>query len=94
MILDGRMKGDLATKARQQLATFSEAQRQVFLSMVPPVVDTVLHHLLWALDQQEQIRVSVTVANQVIPSLKDISDGLAGELPTDQGWIARFSRER
>jgi hypothetical protein len=94
MIVDGRMKGEMATKVCERLTLFSEEHQNVFLSLVPDVVDTVLHHLLWALEQENKIRIGVTVKNQDVPSLKDISDGLAGELPTEEGWIARFSKEK
>jgi hypothetical protein len=94
MMVDGRMKGDRATKIRQVLAPLSDEQRSVFLSLVPDIVDTVLHHLLWLFDQEDRIRIGVTAGNQDVPSLKDVSDGLAGELPSDQGWISRFSKER
>lgn len=94
MIFDGRMKGDIAARVRNNLASFSEEQRAVILCLVPDIVDTVLHHLLWTFEQEEGIRIGVTVGNDDIPSLKDVSDGLAGELPSDEGWIARFSREK
>jgi hypothetical protein len=93
MIVDGRMKGEFAAKSRRALVSFSEDQRRAFLSLVPEVVDTVLHHLLWMLEQEDNIRVGVTSFNEIVPDLRDVSDGLAGELPSDQGWIARFSRE-
>lgn len=94
MIVDGRMKGDRALRLRQILAPFSEEQLRVFLSLVPEVVDTVLHHLLWTFEQEDNIRLGVTAGNQEIPNLKDVSNGLSGELPSDDGWIARYSKER
>jgi hypothetical protein len=94
MIVGGRMKGDIAVKVREMLASFSEEQRRVFLSLVPQIVDTVLHHLLWTFEQEDDIRIGVTAGDQEVSSLKDLSDGLAGELPSVEGWIARFSKER
>jgi hypothetical protein len=91
MIVHGRMKGEIADKVRQKLGAFSEEQRKIFLSLVPEVVDTVLHHLLWTLEQEDDIRIGVTVNNQDVHSLREVSDGLAGELPSSEGWIARFS---
>jgi hypothetical protein len=94
MIVEGSMKGDLAVRVRQMLEPFSEEQRSVFIALVPEVVDTVLHHLLWTFEQEGNIRIGVTAGNHDVPSVKDVSNGLAGELPSDEGWIARFSREK
>lgn len=94
MISDGRMKGESAPKIREILDTFSAEQREAFLLLVPQIVDTTLHHLLWTLEQQEDVMVHVRAGEQDVPDLKEVSDGLAGELYTDEGWIARYSREK
>jgi len=94
MIADGRMKGDLAAKARALLSTLSDEQRSAFVSLIPAVVDTVLHHLLWTLEQEDNLRIGVKSGIHDVPDLRAISDGLAGELPSADGWIVRFSREK
>lgn len=93
MIVDGRMKGEESEQIRTALRSFTIEQRSVFLSLVPEVVDTVLHHLLFTLEQSEDVKIRVTSDGIDVPDLKDLSDGLAGELYSDEGWIARFSRE-
>jgi hypothetical protein len=92
MIVAGRMKGERALKLRQLLDMFSDEQRRAFLSLVPSIVDTVLHHLLWMFDQEEDVQLGMNVGDRQIQNLKDISDGLVGELYSDEGWIARFSK--
>jgi hypothetical protein len=92
--VDGRMKGEIAAKIRRILEPLSEEQQQVFLSLVPEVVDTVLHHLLWTLEQEDNVRIGILADNEDVNNLKDISDGLAGELYSGEGWIARFSKEK
>ena len=94
MIIGGSMKGETSVKVREMLAPFSEQQRNVVISLVPKVVDTVLHHLLWTLEQTNEVKIGVLAHNQEVASLKEVSDGLAGELYSDDGWIARFSKER
>ncbi len=90
-IVDGSMKGEMAEKNHDALASFSEGQRKVFLSLVPSVVDTVLHHLLWTLEQQQDVAIHIRVDGEDVQDLKEISDGLPGELYSTEGWIARFS---
>lgn len=93
-ILDGRMKGNTATRVREELGRFGPNSNEVLASMVPRVVDTVLHHLLWTLEQEESLEVSLTIEGTSMPSARDASDGLCGELYGIRGWIARFSQER
>jgi hypothetical protein len=61
--------------------------------LVPEIVDAVLHHLLWTFEQNEHIRIAMDLADEQVESLNAISDGLPGELYSDEGWIARFSKE-
>jgi hypothetical protein len=75
-----------------KLTELQEEGKAAFLSLVPRVVDTVLHHLLWTLEQPDDIAIAVQVGVDRVESLKEVSGGgLAGELYTEEGWIARFS---
>src|SRR5262245_7886743 len=94
MIIDGRMKGDRAARVRRLIQDLSDQQVSVLDLLVRAVVDSVLHQLLWGLEETNDIRISVTVDNQTIQNLNEVSDGLSGELYSDDGWIARFSREK
>ena len=93
-ILDGRMKGRTAERVREELATASPDAADVLRNMVPRLVDSVLDHLMWTLEQEETIDVSVEVDGVTTPSIRDASDGLSGELYGERGWISRFSQER
>lgn len=93
MILDGRMKdaGSQAIRAQLERLQMSEDQLDCLRRLIPKVIDTTLHHLLWTLEQEESIDVAVKTPAGAVPSLREVSDGLAGEL---YGWIPRFSKER
>jgi len=56
--------------------------------LVPKIVDTVLHHLVWTLEQVEDVDIAVHLRNGSVPSLREVIDGLAGEL---YDWIEWFS---
>lgn len=94
MIVSGHTKSQRAQELRDRLSGFSDEQRQVFLSLVPEVADTVLHHLLRCLEEEDDIELAVTADGERVQSLRDVSDGLPGELYTDEGWIARFSETK
>jgi hypothetical protein len=93
MIADGRLKGERAARIRNRLSEMGHNDRDVLMAMIPEVVDSVLHNLLWMLDQEHDVTVAFRIGAETVPSLRDASDGLAGELYSDAGWIARFSRE-
>jgi hypothetical protein len=93
MTVAGHMKGERCARIRQSLQRWSSQDRDLFLSLVPDIVDSVLHHLLWTLEEDGPVRVAVDLPDGEVPSLNEVSDGLAGELYTEDGWIARFSEE-
>jgi hypothetical protein len=89
MIASGKMKGEQAE--HDALDRLDADGRQSFLALVPAVVDTVLHHLLWTVEQNEKIQLVMVARDGSVTNLNDMSDGLAGELYSERGWIARFS---
>jgi hypothetical protein len=91
MIIDGRAKGVTAKHVHEMLSSFDAQQLEVLHRLVPDIVDTTLHHLLWTLEQEKSVDVAVHTAEGVVPSLREVSDGLAGEL---YDWIPRFSQQR
>ena len=79
---------------RGKLQSFSSEQQDKIVNwLVPDIADTVLHHLLWTLEQTECVQIGISLENQDVKDLKQVSDGLAGELYSKEGWIARFSKE-
>lgn len=60
--------------------------------LVPKIVDTTLHHLLWMLEQEESLELMVNdeIKKEII---NEISDGLSGELYTEDGSIVLVIRE-
>ena len=92
-IIDGRMKDDGSKAIRAELSrrAFNKEQIDAVLWLVPQIVDETLHHLLWTLEQEESIDIAVKTPAGGVPSLREVSDGLSGEL---YDWIPRFSKER
>lgn len=93
-IVGGEMKGASAERVRHVLTQCSPKEIEVLRWLVPQVVDTTLHHLLWALEQDDHVKVAVETDDSVTASISEESDGLPGELYGDRGWIARLSEQR
>ena len=59
-IVSGEMKGDSAARVQRELAEYGAEDIEVLRRLIPQIVDTTLHHLLWALEQDEQhVKVAV-----------------------------------
>lgn len=86
----GHMKGERAQEMRQQLKSFSPEQMAVVKDLVYQMVDTCLHHTLFMFQEHPEWVISQPDAG--IGSLNELSDGLAGELYTEDGWIEQFSK--
>lgn len=86
-ILDGRMKGESAERLRPELSRLEPGDLALIERLVPMIVDTAMHHLLWALEQEESVDIAVKGEGATVPSIREVSDGLAGEL---YDWIRRF----
>ena len=91
MTLDGRMKDQESIDIRNRLENLSEECQQLVHELIPKVVDTTMHHMMWTFERHEDIDLGVQLPTGYVKSLRDESDGLAGELYGGSGWIARFS---
>ena len=54
-------------------------------------IDTTLHFLLTVIEENDDLDMTVSLSESETVSIKELSDGLAGELYSEKGWVARFS---
>ena len=92
-ILSGEMRGQRAERLRAELTPFEPAQLEVIRRLLPDIVDTTLHHLLWMLEQERSADLICEAGSGVKESVRDSSDGLTGELYGKNGWVAQFSHK-
>jgi hypothetical protein len=92
-IFQGKMRDNESKNIFETLRSFSPEQIQIIINLFPKIVDTTLHHLLWTLEQEEDVNLLVKDKENKFINIREISDGLAGELYTEDGWISRFSNK-
>lgn len=92
--LDGIRKSPAGPMVNAAIAKMSESEREAISVVLPGIVDTVLHNVLFLVESEERIKLTISTDDDESVSLAEISDGLAGELPSKNGWIAKFSSER
>ena len=88
-MIDGTMKGITAQEIKEKFLNISNEYIEIVKWLIPKIVDINLHNVLFMIDEYDEIEL---LFNQ--ESLKCISDGLAGELYSEDGWINKFSNER
>lgn len=93
-VLSGRMKDRKSQELYSIARELSDEANAFARELIPQIVDHTIHSLLQSLDEEDSIKVAVILASGQCENIGDISDGLAGELYTDRGWIKKFSRER
>ncbi|MCM3749960.1 hypothetical protein M3223_21730 [Paenibacillus pasadenensis] len=63
----------------------SDTQREWLLDISAQIVDTTLHYFLWAIEENEKINVSIQNRDGELEETKTLSDGLPGELYSEDG---------
>jgi hypothetical protein len=92
--IKGKAKDMIGKRVRDILKNTDAKTQEALLQVVPIVVDTVLHNVLWMFEDEPELKISIETPSENVPDLTKISDGFSGELYTSVGWIARFSKER
>ena len=91
MLLSGSWKAPNAQGIQQWLANMSEADREQIRDLAEHLVTTGMHDLLFALQEQADTDGPICVTVGGVDVARQ-SDGMHGEIFSDDGWIARFSR--
>ena len=91
MIIKGEMKDIETQKVQQVLSDLTKKEIDIISWLIPQIVDTTIHHLLWTLEQNKSIDVAVKMESESTSSIKEVSDGLTGDF---YEWRMRFSKER
>ena len=89
--LRGQMKDQASKQLEAELANVPESTRKLFETFATDLVDSTLHDLLSFFEGAEDFLIAFKDDEDNLVDLNEVSDGLAGELFTDEGWISRFS---
>ena len=89
--LRGQMKDRASKLLEAELAKVPESTLKLFETFATDLVDSTLHDLLSFFEGNEDFLIAFQENENDLIDLNKISDGLAGELVTEEGWISRFS---
>jgi hypothetical protein len=85
------MKDQASKQIEAELAKVPESTQKLLEAFATGLVDSTLHDLLSFFEGTEEFLIAFQENENDLVDLKEISDGLAGELVTEEGWISRFS---
>ena len=86
--MDGTMRDEDSRLFFEKYSRLDDKSKDFINKMVPEIVDLCLHNLLCVPEEYPEIVISINGKD-----VCDLSDGLAGELYTEDGWIAKFSTQ-
>lgn len=91
-ILNGKLKSKELIELTNKLNDFNEPEREFIKKLVITVVDNVIYNFLNMLEENEDT-LTLLVNNEggEKEDIVGLSDGLSGELFTNDGWIDKFS---
>ncbi|WP_455718513.1 hypothetical protein [Anaerosporobacter sp.] len=89
MRVTGKMKDGDSQKLYAEMQKMSNEQRQLIERIIPQIVDLSIHNMLFMIEEYPNIDLQVEAEK-----MSELSDGLSGELYTEDGWIQRFTKER
>ena len=89
MIIAGKMRDESSQKLSETINQMSIEHRQLIDRIVPHIVDLCIHNMLCMVEGHDNI--DILIESQ---SISEISDGLSGELYTEDGWIQKYSKQR
>jgi hypothetical protein len=93
-ILIGRGRPEWKQELHATLIGSMDLQQRLLVRHVVAIaVDTAMHNLLWMIESTPELRLEAVGPDDQRHDLVAASDGLSGELWTEDGWIARFSRD-
>lgn len=92
-MLYGKMKSKSAIELNNDLKVFDENQVNTLKKVVFTSIDNVIYNVLNMLEQNEEsMRLLISQDGDNEKNVVEISDGLSGELFTEDGWIEKFSQ--
>lgn len=87
--LQGAMQDEESKKLYERTLNLSNEQKKLLEDIIPKVVDLSIHNMLCMFEDHTEFEIVKDGKNIV-----EMSDGLAGELYTSDGWISQYSEQR
>lgn len=91
---DKIVNGTMSDEETRIINSLGENEIELVKRLIPKIIDTTLHYLLWKAEQQSPIFLGLRTTDGKIEDISSISDGLSGELYGENGWLKKYSSQR
>ncbi|MEL4888808.1 hypothetical protein N6P31_17380 [Pectobacterium betavasculorum] len=85
----GTLKSQRAIELHNLLSDFDDKQKEVIKNLITECIDNTIFNFLSMFEEDEDKKILASDVN-----INEISDGLSGELFTEDGWIDQFSKKK
>lgn len=92
-ILSGRMKDVESREIYNKFNNLSEEERTLIKQIAYKMVDLTIHNVMFFFEQDID-DWKISNSRKQVEDLANLSDGLTGELYSEDGWIKQFSKYR
>ena len=91
MLLENGSKSPQTKILQDELLTFNAAQKAIVANTVKASIDAAIHDFLFAIEEQADFENDIQIiVNE--DNIVEMSDGLQGELFTQDGWLEKYSK--
>lgn len=91
MLLENGSKSPQTKILQDELLTFNAAQKAIVANAVKASIDAAIHDFLFAIEEQADFENDIQIiVNE--ENIVEMSDGLQGELFTQDGWLEKYSK--
>lgn len=87
-IFSGTMKGITAQIIQEKILQFNDEEKKKILWIISKAIDQCMYNVLFMAEEHDEIEIMYEGENIV-----EESDGLTGELYTEDGWIEKYSEK-
>ena len=87
--IQGLMKDEASLRLYERISSLDNNQKKLIEDIIPMVVDLSIHNMLCMLEDHSDFSLIKDSKN-----IAELSDGLSGELYTEDGWISKYSEQR
>ena len=87
-VFENKMKDQGSKELHRLISDFKEEDQKIIMKLLIKTIDQSLHDILWFFETSEKFSI---LDNETHEKLDEESDGLAGELYSEEGWIQKFS---
>ncbi|MBN7817018.1 DUF6547 family protein [Algoriphagus pacificus] len=92
-LIQGKWRSQESKELHAKLSKLTQDQKQVVADVLEKVLENSMHDFLFAIQESNDLDSGLKVFMDG-ENVAELSDGLHGEIFTEDGWVQRFSRHK